>query len=268
MARRFEVGAGVAAVSGVVGAARTGGWVFEPVGPGAGLTVAALGGAAAGAWAGRSTADRLCYGFAGVVAAAGVVLATLLYFRDREPYVNYEVLIPVLLGGLPGLGVLLVLHLLRGRPRVRAVAGGLLLAAAGLVTAQLLFHLNGGAPAETRGAPSQLRLSPAPLAFEPDERLKLEEQFGDAGRAFVRQVDVVNSLVQGYALGRVANEAWPAIEKLSAALAKLHAEMQRRVGQGTDPKEFETFLGVEQVTLTFITRAGRLRTAPRPDSRL
>jgi hypothetical protein len=266
MARRFEVGAGMAAVSGVVGAALTGGWVFEPVGPGVGVALAALGGAAAGAWAGRSTVDRLCHGLAGVVAAAGVVMATLLYFGDREPYITYEVLIPVLLGGLPGLGVLLVLHLLRGRPRARAAVGVLLLGAAGLTTAQLWPGV-GAAPSEIDRAPSRPTLSPAPLAFEPDERHRLEEQFGDAGRAFVQQVDVVNSLVRVYSLGRVANEAWPAVEKLSAALEKLHAEMQRRVGQGADPKEFETFLGVEQVTLVFITRAGRLRTARPADSR-
>ncbi len=70
---------------------------------------------------------------AATVAAVGIVLATTWYLRGRSHLVSVELLITMVLGGLPGLALFYAFRALAGRPLLRV-----LLAAAALVTAAIL----------------------------------------------------------------------------------------------------------------------------------
>jgi len=70
---------------------------------------------------------------ASTVAAVGIVLATTWYLRGRSHLVNVELLIPMVLGGLPGLALFYGFRALAGLPLLRV-----LLAAAAVVTAAIL----------------------------------------------------------------------------------------------------------------------------------
>ena len=81
-------------------------------------------------WPGRIFAS-----IASMIASVGVVLATTWYIRSRANLVNVELLIPMVLGVLPGLALHHALRALAPIPLLRALVAGGAVAAAAIVVA-------------------------------------------------------------------------------------------------------------------------------------
>ena len=105
-AQRENVRSGVvmAAVGGgaAIGAFGMSGFFGEPMALWFCYGIAVLGGIIGGLVSGRSWPGRLVQMPLAVLAGVGAMLATTWYLDDRSSVINYELLLPIALGALPG----------------------------------------------------------------------------------------------------------------------------------------------------------------------
>ncbi|MCB9683816.1 MAG: hypothetical protein H6738_02325 [Alphaproteobacteria bacterium] len=81
-----------------------------------GVPLVVIGGVVAGLVQGRSMSAKAGFAVAWVVGGLGMTVATLFYLSGRSSIINYELLIPAFIGGLPGLIVGLVVSKVTGVP--------------------------------------------------------------------------------------------------------------------------------------------------------
>ena len=106
----------------VVAALLLSGWFPVGLPPFFTLLVALMGAPVAGVLVGRDTSDKVFSTLAAMVGGAGVVSATSGYIEIRRHLMtSVELLVPILLGGLPGLGLFLALRALAPKPLPRVV---------------------------------------------------------------------------------------------------------------------------------------------------
>jgi len=117
---------GIAAAGGNVGAGIRCGWFEAWFGdPGsltAAVVTAVLFGLAAGLLHGRTALERLGYAVAFCGVSAGVLPAAIWYLTIRPDALQFELALPILLGGLPGGLLVLVVHWLTKRRKERREA--------------------------------------------------------------------------------------------------------------------------------------------------
>lgn len=239
----LALGAGAAAV------ALAAGWL--PPGPldaGPGLAIALGAGVLVGAGLGREL--RAAAGLASGIVAAGVVLAWLAQGHLPGP----ADAIPALLGGLPGLALLLGARALVGRRHLQAALAGAGLVAFA-VAAVLLF------PREARDADRGPLALPDPgIVLAASERSELEG-LGASGLELLRAVDRLNGELRLRGLAATARD--PAASRaLEESLRSLHAEMRTRVSAGTDPDRFRGFLALQPRLIALLTRVESARGSP------
>ncbi len=117
----------------VVAALLSSGWTGLHVDPTVSLLLAVGTAPIAGWLVARDWPGRLFASIASMVAAVGIVLATTWYLRGRSQLVNVELLIPMVLGGLPGPALFFGFRALAGLPLLRV-----LLAVTAVVAAAIL----------------------------------------------------------------------------------------------------------------------------------
>jgi iron complex transport system substrate-binding protein len=227
--------------AGAAGVALAAGWL--PPGPleaYAGLAIALGVGAAIGAGLGLGL--RAPAALASGIAAAGVVLAWLAQGHVPAP----ADAIPALLGGLPGLALLLGARALVGRGHLPIALSGLGLVAVAVAAALLL-------PREARETErGPLVLSDPGIVLAADERRELEG-LGAPGLELLRAIDRLNGQLRLAASARDP----AALRGLEESLRSLHAEMRRRVSAGTDPDRFRGFLALQPRLIALLARAER-----------
>jgi hypothetical protein len=109
------------------------GWFGFRVDPMIALLVAVGTAPIAGWLVAKSLGERVFASIASMIAAVGIVIATTWYIRDRRHLVNLELLLPMIIGGLPGLVVFYAFRATANVPVLRA-----LLAFAAIVAAVVL----------------------------------------------------------------------------------------------------------------------------------
>jgi DNA-directed RNA polymerase subunit RPC12/RpoP len=113
----------VATMPAVLAAMLASGWLGVHVDPTVSLLLAVGTAPIAGWLVAKDWAGRIFASIASMIAAVGIVLATTWYLRGRAHVVNVELLIPMALGGLPGLALFYGFRALAGVPAVRALLG-------------------------------------------------------------------------------------------------------------------------------------------------
>lgn len=86
------------------------------------LFVALLGAPVAGVMLGRDTSDKVFSTLAAMIGGAGVLSATSAYIESRRHLMmGVELLVPILLGGVPGLALFFVFRALAPKPLPRVI---------------------------------------------------------------------------------------------------------------------------------------------------
>jgi hypothetical protein len=110
-----------AALPGALGALLVSGSLGFAVPRAFALGVCVMGAPLAGLVAGKDTADKVFSGLAAAVGSAGIVSATSGYIESRGHMLGLELLVPILLGGLPGLALFFGFRALTPRPLARTL---------------------------------------------------------------------------------------------------------------------------------------------------
>ena len=83
----------------------------------------------------RNLSDRIFASIAAMIGAVGIIIATTWYIRDRQHMVNVELLLPMLVGGFPGLALYYAFRALAPVPLARKLLAVVaVLGAAALIT--------------------------------------------------------------------------------------------------------------------------------------
>jgi hypothetical protein len=215
------------------------------------LLVAVLGGAIAGGVADGTRDERAHAAGSAIIATVGISIAVRLYIAGRSSVYNLELLLPVALGGLPGLGVHFALARLVPRSGVRAVAAVGLAAA----TAATALVLAPGASADPPDAEVSAPRSRRALPISPGERAELAQLFGAKAGAFFKAVDTFDSLVAIYGLSGVAKagaSGQKLLGDLDRGLDGMRAEADRRIAAGEARATFDMFDAVERRVRAFL----------------
>ena len=122
-----------AAMPALIAAFMVSGWFGFHVDPIVALLLAVGTAPIAGWMVAKELTGRVFASVASMIAAVGIVIATTWYIRGRQHLVNVELLLPMALGGLPGLALFYAFRALAPIPLVRA-----LLALAAVALAVLL----------------------------------------------------------------------------------------------------------------------------------
>ncbi len=99
-----DKGWGIGPIGGVFAGLGQSGFLFE-MGAVVSLIVIVVGAAIAGYLVGRTPKARAAFTLPFVVMGIGIALATWWYTESRSSIVNYELVIPMAIGCLPGVGV-------------------------------------------------------------------------------------------------------------------------------------------------------------------
>ena len=259
----FGISAGVA----VLAALLVSGWFGEPIGLPAGLIIAAAGGLVVGWLTGENAINKVFQTLAGVIFSFGVVIGTVWYLKGRSSVWNLELLLPMALGGLPGVVAYFLFRRLEQKPSTRAATACVFLAGMAVAMIQAV-------PSTEQDLERQeeaMAQNQDAIAFHPDARGVLRAQFGPAADEFLLQVDKVNSMVDMYSVERIAAEAGSSIDKLEASLLALteHAAKQKGEDQLRTDAEFRSYREVVEATRTFLKDARAIKKAeegrPSPD---
>ncbi len=124
-----------AAAPPVLAALLVSGWLAARVDPTIALLLAVGAAPITGFLVAKGWPGRIFASIASMIASVGVVLATTWYIRSRANLVNVELLIPMVLGVLPGLALHHALRALAPIPLLRALVAGGAVAAAAIVVA-------------------------------------------------------------------------------------------------------------------------------------
>ncbi|MDB4943019.1 MAG: hypothetical protein JWP97_2553 [Labilithrix sp.] len=127
----------LACVPALVVALLSSGWFGARLDPLLALVLAVVTAPFAG-WVGaRDTASRIHASVAAMVGSVGIVAVTAAFTRGRPHVVNVALLLPIVVGALPGLLLFFVLRALAPRPGLRALVAALATAATVIAVATL-----------------------------------------------------------------------------------------------------------------------------------
>jgi hypothetical protein len=110
-----------AALPGAMGALLVSGSLGFAVPRAFALGVCVMGAPVAGLVTGKDTADKVFSTLAAMVGCAGIVNATSGYIESRGRMLGLELLVPILLGGLPGIALFFAFRALTPRPLARTL---------------------------------------------------------------------------------------------------------------------------------------------------
>lgn len=111
----------LACVPAVVIALLVSGWLGRPLDPLLAIVFAVVTAPLAGWIGARGVGNRIHASVAAMIGSVGIVVANAYYLRGRPHLVNVELLLPMVIGALPGAALFVALRALEERPLVRAL---------------------------------------------------------------------------------------------------------------------------------------------------
>lgn len=259
-ADKHQIAFGITIASGAVAAMLVAGWFGEPVRFGVALLVAVIGSLVAGWFGGADRDARAHVAGAAVVASIGITFATKMYVAGRSSVWNIELVLPTLVGSLPGLFAYFALRRLVARPQTRAaVSLGL------AVTAALIALAVAPAPVEAPRARASQEPGSGAQLIGLEKRDELVALFGDKAKSLIKTADVLDSILQTYGptgIARAGATGQRQLESIERDLAAMRADADRRIAAGEPASKFLVLHAVEDRIKPFLQR--HRTTAPAP----